>query len=177
VRGRDEQDFADFVGAVGRSLRRTAFLLTGDWHRAEDAVQAGLVKVYVAWPRITQSAAATSYARKAVVSAAIDESRRPWRRERSVAAITDDRHDGVDRHGQVDDRLLVVAALAELPPRQRATLVLRYYDDLSVEEVADVLGCSAGTVKSQTARGLDALRARLLAAGIAEPITIGKDVA
>ena len=77
--------------------------------------------------------------------------------------------------GEVDDRLLVVAALAELPPRQRATVVLRYYDELSVEETAEVLGCTTGTVKSQTARGLDALRERLVAAGVREPITVGED--
>ena len=175
MRAEDERDFVDFVGGAARSLRRTAYLLTGDWHRAEDAVQAGLVKLYVAWPRLARSAATTSYARKAVVSAAIDESRRPWRRETFVSAVRDDASDGRDLPGEVDDRLLVIAALAELPARQRATLVLRYYDDLSVDEVADALGCTSGTVKSQTSRGLDGLRARLLAAGISEPLTIGKD--
>lgn len=171
MRAKDEQDFVDFASALGRSLRRTAYLLTGDWHRAEDAVQAALVKVYVAWPRLTRSAATTSYARKSVVSAVIDESRRPWRREHSYASVADDRHEARDLPGEVDDRMVFIAALAQLPPRQRATLVLRYYDDLSVDDVAEVLGCTAGTVKSQTARGLDALRLRLAEAGITEPLT------
>ena len=110
-----------------------------------------------------------------VITSAIDESRRSSSRERP------DEHAGVgepdrrDHMREVDDRLLVIAALAELPPRQRATVVLRYYDELSVEETAEVLGCTPGTVKSQTARGLDALRARLVAAGVTEPITVGED--
>ena len=76
---------------------------------------------------------------------------------------------------EVEDRLMIIGALAELPPRQRATVVLRYYDELSVDETAQVLGCTTGTVKSQTARGLDALRERLVAAGVREPITVGED--
>src|SRR4029078_26296 len=117
----DEQDFVDFASSIGRSLRRTAYLLTGDWHRAEDAVQAALVKVYGAWPRLPRSSAMTSYARKSVVSAVIDESRRPWRREHSYATVAD-LHETRDFPGEIDDRLVFVAALAQLPPRQRATL-------------------------------------------------------
>lgn len=175
MRDSDEQAFVEFATGAARSLRRTAFLMTGDWHRADDVVQNALVKLYVAWPRITKSGAFPTYARRAVVTSAIDEGRRPWRRERSddaAGALEPDRH---DRMSEVDDRMIIVAALADLPPRQRATVVLRYYDELSVEETAEVLGCTTGTVKSQTARGLDALRERLVAAGVREPITVGED--
>lgn len=175
MRAQDEREFVDFVSGSARSLRRMAYLLTGDWQRAEDVVQTALVKLYVAWPRLTRAAAFSTYARRAVVTCAIDESRRPWRRERSVEAVGVDEPDRRDGTREVDDRLLVVAALAALPPRQRATVVLRYYDDLSVDETAEVLGCTAGTVKSQTARGLDALRNHLIAAGVHEPITVGED--
>lgn len=175
MRARDERDFVDFVSGSTRSLRRTAYLLTGDWHRAEDVVQTAMVKLYVAWPRLTRSAAFSTYARRAVVTCAIDESRRPWRRERSGQTASADEPDRRDGPREVDDRLLVVGALSALPLRQRATVVLRYYDDLSVEQTAEVLGCTAGTVKSQTARGLDALRIHLIAAGVHEPITVGED--
>jgi len=175
VKPQDEREFVEFVSGSSRSLCRTAYLLTGDWHRAEDVVQAAMVKLYVAWPRVARTAAFGAYAKRAVVNCAIDESRRPWRRERPVDTVYagEDRRDGPR---EVDDRLLVVAALATLPPRQRATVVLRYYDDLTVEETAAVLGCTPGTVKSQTARGLDALRVSLVAAGAHEPITVGEDV-
>jgi RNA polymerase sigma-70 factor (sigma-E family) len=175
VRDKDEQAFVEFATGAARSLRRTAFLMTGDWHRADDVVQNALVKLYVAWPRLTKSGAFPTYARRAVVTSAIDEGRRPWRRERSddeAGTLEPDRHDHM---GEVDDRMIILAALAKLPPRQRATVVLRYYDELTVEETAEVLGCTTGTVKSQTARGLDALRERLVAAGVREPITVGED--
>ena len=175
MRARDEQAFVEFaVGAAGQ-MHRTAYLLTGDWHRAHDAVQNALVKLYVAWPRLTRTGGLPTYARRAVVTCAIDEARRPWRREHvddSAGASEVDRHDHM---GQVDDRMVVLAALAELPPRQRATVILRYYEELTVEQAAEVLGCTTGTVKSQTARGLDTMRERLLAAGIREPITVGED--
>jgi len=175
VRDRDEQAFVEFASGAARSLRRTAYLITGDWHRADDVVQDALVKLYVAWPRLTRSGAFPTYARRAVVTSAIDQGRRPWRREHAVdgaGAYEPDRH---DRMQEVEDRLMIIEALAELPPRQRATVVLRYYDELSVDETAEVLGCTTGTVKSQTARGLDALRERLVAAGVREPITVGED--
>lgn len=177
MRPEDEREFVEFVGGSARSFRRTAFLLTGDWHRAEDVVQVAMVKLYVAWPRLTRSGAFGAYARRAVVTCAIDDGRRPWRRERPVESADTGQANRRDETRDLDDRLVVVAALASLPPRQRAAVVLRYYDDLSVDETARVLGCTSGTVKSQTARGLDALRVRLVAAGMHEPVTIGGDPA
>ena len=175
MRDQDEQAFVDFAGGAARSLRRTAYLITGDWHRADDVVQNALVKLYVAWPRLTRSGAFPTYARRVVVSSAIDERRRPWRREHADDEAGAREPDPYDRIGQVDNRMVVIAALAELPPRQRATVVLRYYDELTVEETAQVLGCTTGTVKSQTARGLVALRSHLVAAGLDQPITVGED--
>src|SRR5688572_16667162 len=154
---RDESEFVAFAEACRPSLRRTAFLLCGDWERAADITQEALVKVYVAWPRLEKDHGLRSYARRAVASVAIDQSRKRSSREVPSADIGD--RSVEDRSGQVVDRLFLMAALAELPPRQRACVVLRFYDDLSVEAVAETLGCRIGTVKSQTARGLDALRA------------------
>ncbi|HLU26811.1 MAG TPA: SigE family RNA polymerase sigma factor [Glycomyces sp.] len=149
-----ETEFREYVEARRGTLLRTAFLVCGDWHRAEDAVQTSLVKLYGKWPR-TRLETADAYARRIVVNVLIDESRRGWfRRERSHAAPPD----GSVEAGTPEDRLTAVSALAELPPRQRATLVLRFWEDLSVEETARMLRCSPGTVKSQTARGLQTLR-------------------
>jgi RNA polymerase sigma-70 factor (sigma-E family) len=156
-----DQDYTEFVLARVTSLRRTAFLLCGDWHRAEDLVQTALVRLYVAWPRIRAAGAPDAYVRKILVNAVIDESRRPFRRfERTAAEPVD----VPARTGNVDAAMDVRAALAGLTPGQRAVVVLRYWEDLSVEATAGVLGCSVGTVKSQAAKGLAALR-RLLVAG------------
>jgi RNA polymerase sigma-70 factor (sigma-E family) len=154
---RDEVEFAAFVEACRPGLRRTAYLMCGDWERAADLTQEAMVRVYVAWPRLRHDHGLRSYARRAVVSVAIEQARKKSSREVPFAHLGEQPVD--DSADQVADRLLLMAALAELPPRQRACVVLRFYDDLSVEAVAEALGCRVGTVKSQTARGLDALRA------------------
>ena len=136
------------------SLRRTAYLLCGDWHQADDLVQAALVKLYVAWPRIRQSETPDGYTHRILVRCYLDERRRPWRRESPVETIDD----GAAVTGSADDLLDLRAALARLPRRQRATLLLRFWLDASVAQTADALGCSEGTVKSQTARALNTLR-------------------
>lgn len=157
MRRRDEAEFVEFASTAVRRLRRTAFLMCGDWHRAEDAAQDALVRVYSAWPRLDRGGGLTSYAHRAVVSVVLDQAKRPWRREHPG----DDqlRHPaGPDEAGAVDTRLLVVGALAQLPARQRACVVLRHYADLSVEDTAQALGISTGAVKSQVSRGLARLR-------------------
>ncbi|MGW1342216.1 SigE family RNA polymerase sigma factor [Kribbella sp. NPDC002412] len=161
MRARNDAEFTEFAANVIRPLRRTAYLMCGDWHRAEDAAQDALVKVYRRWNRIDRSEGLKSYAHRCVVTAVLDQSRKPWRRERSDEA---DESALVlpDVFGKVDNRMLVVDALAQLPPSQRACVVLRYYDDLPVERTADILGISAGGVKSQTSRGLSRLRELLL---------------
>ncbi|SDU74801.1 SigE family RNA polymerase sigma factor [Jiangella alkaliphila] len=155
----DEASYGEFVGGRQRALLRTAFLLTGDWHLAEDLVQETLAKLYVAWRRVLRCENAEAYARKTLLNAYIDSTRRPWRRERSVDVVPEqagagDPADGTDpgARGQL------LAALAGLPAGRRAVLVLRFWEDQSVEQVADLLGCSTGNVKSQTSRGLQQLR-------------------
>jgi RNA polymerase sigma-70 factor (sigma-E family) len=157
MKARDEAEFTEFAAITLRRLRRTAYLMCGDWHRAEDAAQDALVKVYRRWNRIERKDNLNGYAHRAVVTAVFDQGRKPWRRER-LHDPDDDRATVPDLAGPVDDRLLVVQALATLPAGQRACVVLRHYADLSLEQTADVLGIGVGGVKSQTSRGLARLR-------------------
>lgn len=154
------EEFTAYVAACAPRLRRTAFLLCGDWQRAEDEVQTALVKLYLSWDQVRARQSLDRFVRTTLVRGLIDERRRPWRREQSRAAIPDR---AAAESMTVEDQLAVRAALAQVPPRQRAVLVLRFYDDCDVAETARVIGCSEGTVKSQTARGLARLR-ELLAA-------------
>jgi RNA polymerase sigma-70 factor (sigma-E family) len=150
----DEDAFRAFALARRPALRRTAYLLCGDWHQADDLVQTALVKLYVAWSRVRADGPPDAYVHRILVRCYLDERRRPWRRESPVEAI--------DEAGRVtsseEDLLDLRSALARLPRRQRATLLLRFWLDLSVAQTADALGCSDGTVKSQTARALTTLR-------------------
>ncbi|MCH7231042.1 SigE family RNA polymerase sigma factor [Glycomyces sp. L485] len=149
-----EAEFREYVEARRGALLRTAYLMCGDWHTAEDAVQTSLIKLYGRWSK-TRQETADAYTRRIIANSLIDMSRRGWfRRERSYAVPPD----GPAGPSTPDDRLTAVSILAKLPPRQRATLVLRYWEDLSVDETARILRCSTGTVKSQTARGLQTLR-------------------
>ena len=169
---RDEASFVEFAGAARGQLRRTAYLMCGDWHQASDHVQEGLIRVYVAWPRLTRAGREYAYARKAVVSAFLDHSRR--RSSTEVPSETDrDASSGQDVAESVATRAALMAALAELPLRQRACVVLRYFDDLSVADTAAALGCSEGTVKSQTSRALASLRSTFEGLPIGELATEG----
>ena len=147
--------FAEYFAARSGALRGTAFLLCGDWHRAEDLVQTAFTRLYVHWGRVSRHESLDPYVRTVLVRAFIDDGRRGWwRRERPQETP-------VEREATpapTDDRLVLMQALARVPPRQRAVLVLRYWEDLSIDETAAALNCSAGTVKSQAARGLDTLR-------------------
>ncbi|GAA1594296.1 SigE family RNA polymerase sigma factor [Actinoplanes couchii] len=159
-----EEGFREFVTARFRPLRTLAYMTCGDWHRAEDVVADSLSRLYLKWGSV---AVPEHYARTMVVRAALGERRRPWRRERPVGQEFPE-VPGPDRSGDVDERLRLRAALRRLPARQRATLVLRFLEGLSVEETAETLGVSAGTVKSQTSRGLDGMRAVLSAEELRE---------
>jgi RNA polymerase sigma-70 factor (sigma-E family) len=163
MRDAERAEFEQFVDGHGRELRRTAFLMCGDWQRAEDATQDARVKLYVAWSRLERAGGLRSYAHRAVTTAVLDQGRRPWRREVVGAAVPDARSDPT---AVVDRRLAVLAALQELPQRRRQCVVLRYFADLSVEDTALHLGISQGTVKSQTARALEQVRASLVALGL-----------
>ena len=152
---RDEAEYREYVAARAPTLRRTAYLLCGDWHRAEDAVQAVLIALYVHPPKDWE--AVDSWVRTALVRKLIDESRRPWRREHSVEVLPETPW----THDDPGERMAVLDALRALPKRQRAVVVLRFWDDLSVHDTAAALDISEGTVKSHTARGLTALRLTL----------------
>jgi RNA polymerase sigma-70 factor (sigma-E family) len=157
MRQTDEDEFTAYVAASSARLRRTAFLICGDWQHAEDAVQNAMVKLYVSWARVRDRESLDGFVRTTLIRGLIDEGRRPWRRERPVEVLPDRADSGSGRSGS-DDRMTMLSALAGVPPRQRAVLVLRFYEDRDVAEAARLLGCSEGTVKSQTARGLARLR-------------------
>ncbi|GAA0580040.1 SigE family RNA polymerase sigma factor [Kribbella sandramycini] len=152
-----DQAFVEFVETANPSLRRTAYLISGDRHKADDIVQDALYKLYLSWPRIQRVGNPFAYARRMVVNAAYDGGRRPWRREVAIAELPD-RPGSADFAAGHAARDEVLEALRTLGARQRACVVLRYYEDLSVEQTAEILGCSQGTVKSQAARGLETLR-------------------
>lgn len=149
--------FAELFAGRATALRRTAYLLCGDWHRAEDLTQTAFAKCFAAWGRLREPAAAEAYLRATLMHAFLDDNKRGWRREHATADLPERIAPAADS----ESRMVLLEALAKVPPRQRACLVLRFYDDLSVEDTAETLGCSTGTVKSNTARGLGALRREL----------------
>jgi RNA polymerase sigma-70 factor (sigma-E family) len=156
-----EREFAEYFRERRDAVRRTAYLLCGDWHRADDHAQAAFVALHRHWRRIRDREALDAWMRRTLVRAVIDESRRPWRREWATAEPPPDRAGVPSASDAVATRHVLVDGLRSVPPRQRAVLVLRYLDGLDVAGTAAALGCSEGTVKSQTAHGLTALRAVL----------------
>lgn len=158
------QRFAAYFAARHVSVRRTAYLLCGDWHWAEDLTQNAFVRLAAGWTRIRDAGAVDAYLRTCLLRAYFSEARRSWRRqEQSVPQPPD--YAGADGAEALTRRLVFAEALRQLPPRQRATLVCRFFQELDVAETAAALECSEGTVKSQTARGLRALREVLTAKG------------
>jgi len=154
-----EADFERYFRARRDAIRRTAYLMCGDWHRADDHTQAAFVALHRHWRRVRDKGALDAWMRRTLMRAVVDESRRPWRRERftdDVVAV-----DTVVADPDVTTRHVLVDGLRSVPPRQRAVLVLRYLDGLDVAATAAALGCSEGTVKSQTSHGLAALRTAL----------------
>ena len=149
-------DLHAFVFANLASLRRTAYLLCGNWPDADDVTQDALVRLATSIGRVRDPAATLAYTRRCLMRAFLDTRRRPWRRETPSELLSDE--PAPETWSGVDARIDVLAALSAVPPRQRAALICRFYLDLSVDETADLLRCRQGTVKSQTARGLDALR-------------------
>lgn len=154
-----DDEYTEYISARMMSLRRTAYLLCQDWHRADDLVQAAITKLYVHWGRARAADHIDAYARTVLVREFLGERRSAWaRRVRLDGQLTRASTGETSDH---DALLDLRAALGAVPPRQRATLVLRFYCDLNVEQAAQVLGCSPGTVKSQTVKGLTALRRAL----------------
>ena len=158
--GSRDDDFTAYVAGRRSHLYRTAYLLCGDPHRAEDIVQTALAKLYVAWPRASRADSVDAYVRRVIINSHLDETRRPWRRE---SPTEDDRLDRPAPAGVTpEDSDALWTALRQLGPKQRRVVVLRHYWGLSVEETAADLGVSPGTVKSQTSAALERLRATLL---------------
>jgi len=155
---RRDDDFTAYARARLAWLRRVAYLLCQDWQRADDLVQTTITSLYVHWRRARVMESVDGYARTIMVRAFLSERRGGWARR---VTLTGQLPEAPGQAPDADDALDVRAALAGLPPRQRATLVLRFYCDLNVEQSARVLGCSAGTVKSQTAKALASLRRSL----------------
>ncbi len=153
----DREEFRAYVAARGPALLRSAVLLTGDRGHAEDLVQTALIRTYSAWGRIRRREAVDAYVRRTMVTTYVNWWRRRWRGEVPTGELPEQA--GTDPYGQVEDGLSLTAALARLPRRMRAVVVLRYYDDLPDSEVAAILGCSTGTVRSQSSRALAKLRA------------------
>lgn len=144
---KDVEGYREYVAARLDMMRRTAYLLCGDWHTADDLVSTALVKLFRHWRRLSTMENPDAYVRRVLLRSWLDERRRPWRREQ--ADLLPDRASGLSEADGVADRLTILALLAELPPRRRAVLVLRYFCDLSVEETAAELGCSTGTPKDR----------------------------
>ena len=151
----DDQEFHDFVAQRMQRWRRSAFLMCQDWHTADDLVAMAIAKIYRHWRDVRQADNPDAYAQKILSRTWLSERRRPWRRERSSELLPDQPVVATDR---VADRDSLAALLRALGPRQRAVLILRFYFDYSAEQTAEILQVTLGTVKSQTARGLDALR-------------------
>jgi len=152
--------FEEYFRLRREGVRRSAYLLCGDWHRADDLAQTAFVRLHRRWTSIRDPQAVDAYLRKTLVRAMIDETRRPWRRERFVAEAPEPLSPGAGG-GHADEvvtRHALVDALRRVPARQRAVLVLRFLDGLDVAATAAALGCREGTVKSQCSAGLATLQ-------------------
>jgi RNA polymerase sigma-70 factor (sigma-E family) len=153
-------EFAAFMAARQPALLRTAYLLTGDQHTAEDLVQTALAKLYLAWDKVHRREVVDAYVRRILVNEHNSLWRRAWKRREVSTDAVPDRHTVVDRTDDGQSAALW-DFVQTLPRRQRAVIVLRYYEDLSEAEIADTLGISVGTVKSQASRALAAMRSRV----------------
>jgi RNA polymerase sigma-70 factor (sigma-E family) len=156
----EEDEYRQYVTAHMDQLRRFAYLLCHDWHLADDLVAVSLGNLYRNWVRAKGVVHLDAYVRKIVLRAWLDERRRPWRRE----VVTDEVPDrSVEDATAAVDGESVLDLLSGLTPRRRAAVVLRFYFDLSVDETAELLRCTPGTVRSLTARGMETARARAAA--------------
>nr|WP_203912862.1 SigE family RNA polymerase sigma factor [Rhizocola hellebori] len=170
-----EDDFRDFVTARSAALLRTAYLLAGDWATAEDLLQTALTKTYLAWKRLGQIEAVEPYARRVLVNTATSWWRRRWHGERPTEFLPE--RAAPDRLDEQLERDALWRHVKALPGRQRAVLVLRFYEDMSEAQTAAMLNISAGTVKSQTSRALGTLRQRLAAEGFSAQLPGQQDAA
>jgi RNA polymerase sigma-70 factor (sigma-E family) len=166
-------DFESFAAARWGRLVRTAYLLTGDHHEAEDLVQATLAKLYPVWSRVRRLDSPDAYVHRSLVNNNLGRYRRRRVRQLLTPMLPDKAEHRSDLV-QVEERSTLLQALATLPPRQRAAVVLRYWEDLSEQQVAEALGCSPGNVKSQASRGIRKLREHPALAEYAIPATVAR---
>ena len=158
MKAADEDAYREYVTARMDRLRRAAYLLSHDWHTADDLVSVTIDKLYRHWRQARAAMNMDAYVHRILVNSWLDERRRPWRRE----VVTDRVPERPARSRPAeDDGRPLLHLLRTLTPRRRAAIVLRFYSELTVEETADALGCSSGTVKSLTSRGLSNLRERI----------------
>jgi RNA polymerase sigma-70 factor (sigma-E family) len=168
-----DDEFQSFVIGRWPRLMRTAFLLTGEQHAAEDLVQSTLEQIYVAWRRVGAADDPEAYVRRVMINAHARKHRRRLKEflaPKDDSGLTHEVPDSDDRIARADDRGALLTALAQLPPRQREAVVLRYWEDLSESQTAEAMGCSVGSVKSNAAKGIAKLRA---IPGLAETVTNG----
>lgn len=158
-----DDDFASFARERQQQLYRTAYLLCGNRERAQDLVQSTLVSLLRSWAKVRDAENPGAYAKSALIHMFLSEQRK-LRREAEIRALVHSRDPDDAAHDPTSDvelRLLILEALRTLPPKPRAMVILRYWEDLSIEETASILGCSVGNVKSQCSRSLAKLRDRL----------------
>ncbi|WP_433218886.1 SigE family RNA polymerase sigma factor [Dactylosporangium sp. CS-047395] len=154
----EQEQFREYFTARHDAVRRTAYVLCGDWHWADDLTQAAFIRLATGWRTVRDRGALDAFVRTCLVRAYLSDVKRVWRRRERSVAEPPDRAGSGNSAERADGRMTFEAALRKLPPRQRAVLLCRYYQDLDVAETAATLGCSQGTVKSQAARGLAKLK-------------------
>ena len=159
MRQTSEADYSEFATTAWPRLYRTAVMIVGDRQLAEDLVQSALVKTYLAWPRLREADKAHAFTRRVMVNLSHDWFRKhSWTHEKTVDVTAHDTESSDDHSSGLVDRVALADVLASLPMGQRSVVALRFLDDLSVQETADLLNVTAGTVKSQTSAALAALR-------------------
>jgi RNA polymerase sigma-70 factor (sigma-E family) len=159
--------FVEYFAARVEVVRRTAYLLCGDWNWAEDLTQTTFVRLAASWHKIRDRGALDAFTRTCLLRVYLSDAKRIWRRREHSVAYLPDVAVTANHEESVTRRLLFAKLLHELPPRQRAVLICRYYHDLDIAATAAALNCSEGTVKSQTSRALAKLRTLLGESAIA----------
>jgi RNA polymerase sigma-70 factor (sigma-E family) len=154
----DQREFREYFQVRREKVRRTAYVLCGDWHWADDLTQSAFIRLAVNWRKVRDKEALDAFVRTCLIRAYLSDVKRVWRRRERTVAEPPDLATLASTTDGATGRMTFAAALRQLPPRQRAVLVCRYYQDLDVAATAQTLGCSEGTVKSQSARGLAKLR-------------------
>jgi RNA polymerase sigma-70 factor (sigma-E family) len=168
----DAAAFAEFVAARSGSLFRTAYLVLGDYQLAQDLVQESLIKMFSVWPRLRDAPNAEGYARRIIVTTSVSWRRRPWFHERPTEVLPEVA--APDRTDHLGIQEVLWTELLRLPPRQRAAVVLRFCEDLSEAQTAELMRCSVGSVKKHTSLGVARLR-QGLGPGLTFPARAGSD--